>query len=128
VGAWNLDRPGNWIHAQTPDNVFSSDQWFFVAVRFRETTDENERLTITVNERSFKLPSQKVAYDSQDFSRIGGGTNAIGMLDEFVLYDRMLSDQEVDALYRGGLAGAPADRQITGPSEDPLRPRLKNSK
>jgi len=101
LAAWHKDTPDNWIHVRTPPRSFPEDQWFFFAARFQESTPNKENLTVTINDRSYRLPFQRVAYeDREDTAQVGGGTKAICVLDELLMYPRALSDAEIDRLYR----------------------------
>jgi serine/threonine protein kinase/Flp pilus assembly protein TadD len=111
LGAWHKNTPDNWMHASTPPASVPDDRWFFLAVRFQESAGKKENLTVTIDDRSYRLPLQQVAYDDlADTAQLGGGANAIGALDELVIYPRALSDAAVDSLYRRAAKGGSLDR------------------
>jgi formylglycine-generating enzyme required for sulfatase activity len=108
VGAWNVHTKGNnWMHVITPGIPALLKQWCFVAVTYEEAEAGSGGLTIHVNDKSFEMPFQKVEYTSpKQYAIIGGGTvPTVGIIDEFAIFKRALSEEEIRTLYQMGLKG-----------------------
>ncbi|MBU4272790.1 MAG: protein kinase [Planctomycetes bacterium] len=115
VRSWHRERIGNWMEAKTPAGLVPANQWVFVAVRLikGDQLDKGE-LTIRVNDSSYARNLQMAYSDNSGFSSVGTGNGrwedrtygrGFGLVDELAVYQRALSDAEIETLYQMGLRG-----------------------
>ena len=97
---WNKDRPDNWMHSQTPTDVFRPGELFFLALRFGGAVSDTTSAVITVNDRDFTVPAQTLTYEGQGYAEIGGNEQAAGFIDNIMVFHRAVSDTELQQMRR----------------------------
>ena len=115
VNSWHRERVGNWMKAYSPKRSAPANQWVFVAVRLVQGQKLNKgQLTIRINNRSYPFNMQMVYHDSPKYALVGASGTAFvdnrrglgaGLIDELAIYQRALSDEEIETLYQMGLRG-----------------------
>jgi hypothetical protein len=98
--AWNLNRPNSFMTASA-QHPRKPQPWMFVATALREGAPGKGRLRIAVDDHfidaglgSVEIKDEGVAFLAKGFT---------GTLDEFALFRRALSDQEIRAIYQRGV-------------------------
>jgi hypothetical protein len=87
-------------------------QWTFLAVRLMGGGVGKGHLTIRLNEKSYQSNHQMVRCGNSEYVSFGkaqGSTNDQNpdgsLMDEVAIYQRALSDEEIETLYQMGLKG-----------------------
>ncbi len=99
VAAWNRNTPGNWSHARVQPPFCLNGQPIFLAVRFRESQDGSSAAIVTINDQTFHVSSQAVAYNGNGHAEIGGD---VGILQRVAVFRRSLSDDELNRIREMG--------------------------
>ena len=115
VSSWHRERIDHWMTVGTQAGSVPTNQWMFVAVRLVQGQKLNKgQLTIRINDRSYPFNMQMVYHDSPKYASVGSATGAAvdknhgrgaGLIDELAIYQRALSDEEIETLYQMGLRG-----------------------
>jgi hypothetical protein len=90
-----------WQHLENEDNVkINANQWIYMTVTY-DGSKVNSYINGVLNKSSdFNKPIDKSGEDLYiGLSLPGGIENFKGMIDEVRIYDRVLSDSEINALY-----------------------------
>ena len=98
VNAWNGSRkPDAWKGGQPPGLSLPRGHWYFAAARLRNGGIDRGTVDIFVNGKRYEIPGQMM--DTPD-SSIFGVLRGFGRIDEVAVYDRALSDDEIEVLHR----------------------------
>jgi hypothetical protein len=104
---WNRHhraKPNYWVHVDSEATV-SAAQWHFVAIRVTDAASGEGTLAIRIDDESFTHDFQMFELNATGHGSLGAGN---GVLDEVAIFDRALSDQEIDAMYEAG-GGSPTN-------------------
>jgi len=102
--AWNAGTEGHWMASRSPTAALAPRRWNFVAVRLRDGGAGEGQLTIRINGKSYASPFQSVDHERGREAQLGAGP---GQIDELAVFDRALSDEEIETLYEMGRGGQP---------------------
>ncbi len=104
--ACNTRATEQWMAARTPAGSMAPDCWNFIALRLRNGTSGGGELTTRINQESYTLTLQNVDCPHGNRTQLGP---ADGIIDELAIFDRALSDEEIQTLFeRGSNSGRPA--------------------
>jgi hypothetical protein len=100
VRVFNALAESHWMLAAAPASSAPSGQWNFIAIRLEAGGPGQGKLTVRINEQTFDLASQSAGGGHPSSVELGPGD---GMIDELAVYDRALSDHEIQTLYEMGV-------------------------
>jgi serine/threonine protein kinase len=101
VYARSRKTEAGWTAARTPEDSVQAG-WNFIAVRLRSGSAEAGNLTVRVNASSYASALHGVDHPQACRSQLGP---ANGSIDEVGVFDRALSDEEIQTLYEMGADG-----------------------
>jgi hypothetical protein len=107
VNAFNRAKPDKWVAANSKANVIPEGEWYFLAVTLSGGGVEKGELRVTVNDTVILLSSQMV--DSDGLVDMLGHAMTGCVLDEFAVFQRALTVEEIAAVRSLGLKGTPLD-------------------
>jgi hypothetical protein len=104
VGVWNINH--DWINVAGSGRNISPGEWIFIAATLENAEPRKGRLRLMVNDRISERSSQEVGGVALEGLNDIAGLNLDGVLDELAVWDRALSDQELQVLFALGHAPA----------------------
>jgi len=100
VYARNSSAPEPWMVARTPVGSMMRDRWNFIALRLHDGAAGTGEMTIRINHESYDCVLQIAEVPGGNQAQLGP---VEGVVDEFTVFDRALSDAEIQTLLERGL-------------------------
>ena len=97
--AWNMNTEGNWVGGMATSEPLPEGRWSFLAEVFKADAEQRGKVQVFVDGKRYELQGQMVDHGDPGYASISGKS---GKIDEFLLYNRALSDAEIDSLYKKG--------------------------
>jgi hypothetical protein len=110
----------NWLSGYAPSGAAPPNQWNFLAVRLNKGEAGKGELTIRVNDKTYQTNLQKTNHPAGNLTLIGATNLSIhekvsrdghSLIDELAVYQRALSDSQIESLYQMGMRGEGLGRQ-----------------
>ncbi|HYI35074.1 MAG TPA: hypothetical protein VEX39_00585, partial [Thermoleophilaceae bacterium] len=108
-------------YRETRPRLFAKGEWFFLAVRLDGGAAGRGRYRVRVDRTANKDIELQMAKGTPAARRDVFGLDLAGAVDELAVWQRALSDEELDRLYRAGTDGRPFPGPAVAP-ELPAKP------